>query len=666
MSIRRKGEAAPGTFASSRDSVRRKLRIPVLLLSGCALFLLCLSHPLRNAWKSLLLVVPILVMAIRGTAVLPDEARTQPPVDFAGIAVAVLALLFMQSSFCSRWLYHGRAAMAAALLGMSTQQLLSLLGTILAAGSLPLVFCACRQILRMPEQKAEICRYDRKDYIAAVLVLLSVFLVAGAQVTRGMPSLWGGDFSAYIATGKAISEGTFAEQSLRSYYMHPTPLPAEAGEGKLVYAWGYPLLLSFIHRFVGWDMVNFSSVIFYKIPSVIALAAAAGALYLFYRRYFPLGLSVFLALIFAAGGDQFSFINTMYSDTVYLGVSVVTLWAAECFRDQLFQKDRGRKTVLFSVGLGFLFWLTYEVRLNGSTLILVAAIGHGIRLIQEKPRLTRKEVALHLSAYITFFAMKAISEWILLPATSNASDIGGLSLQIIWGNMTYYFRLTGEYLNGLPGLAGVPLWPVLYVLLAIGFFAEGFKIKNIHLTSLLMGTYVVLILLPYTQGIRYLSSVLPILLLYTAYGAVYILRWAMKGIPAVKLWKALACCAALTCLLSVYIPQVRIGAENIRSGRQVQSADVYAEDAIELYRFIQEYTPEDAVIAFFKPRILSLNTGRLCFLPGVNGHVLEDADYYLYAKPVHDDLDQEILKNPRLMLCFESPRFAFYKIDKSN
>lgn len=63
-------------------------------------------------------------------------------------------------------------------------------------------------------------------------------------------------------------------------------MPEEATDGKLVYVWGYPLMLAGVYKIVGFDRVNYSSIIWYKIPLLLSLAFTGGALTLFFRRRF--------------------------------------------------------------------------------------------------------------------------------------------------------------------------------------------------------------------------------------------------------------------------------------------------------------------------------------------------------------------------------------------
>ncbi len=123
---------------------------------------------------------------------------------------------------------------------------------------------------------------------------------------------------------------------------------------------------------------------------------------------------------------------------------------------------------------------------------------------------------------------------------------------------------------------------------------------------------------------------------------------------------------AIILLLSSCTFQIVRDIRNILDRGAPTETDVYSEEAVEMYEYINTTTSQDAIIAFAKPRLLYLNTNRLSFRPGYNGHELKDADYFLlYKSPKRvfsnvspDEVSTTILK--------ENKWFAFYKIIKSD
>ena len=103
---------------------------------------------------------------------------------------------------------------------------------------------------------------------------------------------------------------------------------------------------------------------------------------------------------------------------------------------------------------------------------------------------------------------------------------------------------------------------------------------------------------------------------------------------------------------------------NLQSWGDRDENDVYSDEAIETYRFIRENASEDAVIAFAKPRALYLNTQRRSFRPGINGHEMEDADYFLFCKLKYGDFQEIDPKTVQGTSVMENEWFTLYKLDR--
>lgn len=210
--------------------------------------------------------------------------------------------------------------------------------------------------------------YKKNDYLLFALIVAAILFLSVFCLTN--TCYWGDDFAAYISEGIAIAEGKFDEQVLLNVQMHPSELPDEALKGSLVYVWGYPLLLALVYKLVGFDRVGFSSIIYYKLPSAIALALMAGILFLLLRRRFGKPLSFMLAFLFSACYEFSVQINTLYSDVVFLFFAALSLFILELFLDE---KQEKKKLVL-GVFLGISLWYTYETRLNGISILFACAL----------------------------------------------------------------------------------------------------------------------------------------------------------------------------------------------------------------------------------------------------------------------------------------------------
>ena len=176
------------------------------------------------------------------------------------------------------------------------------------------------------------CEYNmhagdvRTDRIIALLLCLAVLFPAASGLDYDCP--WGDDYAAYINDGIAIAQGRYAEQTRLNYFMHPSDMPAEAKDGTLVYVWGYPLVLSLVYSAAGFDRTDYHSIIFYKLPSVLSLAAAAGILYLLFRRRLSRASSALLSVYMCVRPVMLEGAYSIYSDVFFMLLSIAAVFLA--------------------------------------------------------------------------------------------------------------------------------------------------------------------------------------------------------------------------------------------------------------------------------------------------------------------------------------------------
>lgn len=507
--------------------------------------------------------------------------------------------------------------------------------------------------------------FEKKDWLAALFVTIFILVIGAITLTKGVPE-WGDDFAAYISEGIAIADGDFHELTVKNYTMHPSPLTLEASEDGLVYVWGYPLMLSAVYKVVGFDRTTFSTVIWYKLPLLLSLSLLGGTLVLFFRRRFSLRIAVLLAILLCMSGDLFTALNNLYSDLTFLFFSILTLLLGECFAERTGSKNE----IWFSIGYGMSLWLTHEIRLNGMTVCAVAMLGHALFLIKNRKQIQKNRLWRDLIPYIVFAGMTFITEhfW-LAPATSNMSDVGRASSSQLLANIFYYRNMLFDYLDALPGMHLFCLGYILAGAILIGIIFYGIK-ENLYLTLFLVGTLVVDVILPYQQGLRYIYNILPLMLMYAAYGIRFVWEKIKKAanLTDEKTKHTLNLVGAILCIYILIIPtfnHVRTGIHNLSHWGWKEEQDVYHDQAVDMYNYIQSNVPEDSVIAFGKPRALYLNTERMAIRTGQNGHRIKDADYYLEYLVSHGEFDVEKSEAAAThkKKIYENNLFRLYKVN---
>ena len=501
-------------------------------------------------------------------------------------------------------------------------------------------------------------RYSGRDFLFAALTALLVLVLASSVLKTGI-DYWGDDYAAYMNQGFALVDGRLDEQLTLNATMHPTLLPDEVKNGKLVYAWGFPLLEALVYRIVGFDRTDYSQIVYYKLILLVSLAICGGVMVLFYRRRFPLWISVVLSLLFCLNGRLLQEINMLYGDLVFLCFSMLTFLLAECF--VFSERTSGR--ILACIGYALAMAFTYLLRLNGFTVIAIAIAGHVLCFIQRKIPFSAKTLVLHLIPYVLFGAMVLATNLVLPKATQNISDFSRANidsfvqnLRIVLGEPYYFFESTANFIPYIVGMA-------VYLFAALGLCTRAAK-ENLYLAILWIGTSLVLLFLPYSQGVRYLYNALPVMLMFAVYGVQTV--WKQFSLSSRPVFQMIGSGVLALLLLFTAVPRVSGMIGNFSGLKDDGRTGVYSDDAVDAYQFIRENVEEDKIIAFGKPRGLYLSTGRVSIWPGRNGHKLKDADYLLinrlnmfeYTYYKEDDVK-------KIYPCvFENRDFALYDLSK--
>lgn len=504
-------------------------------------------------------------------------------------------------------------------------------------------------------------RYGRKDALIAVVLAAVTLVLAAGMLDGGHP--WSDDFAGYMLQGRAIAEGCVKEQTQLNLMLHPSRLDfgGDVVEGALVYVWGLPMLLSVVYRLVGYDMPAGTQLIFYKLPGVLLLAAAAALAYWFFRRRFSRPVSAVLAAVLCMGREILVESTYVQTDVPCMALSLLALLLIEVF---LQQRGMGRR-VLTGAALGAAMWFTCELRLNGKTVAAVIALAHGLALLRERPK--GRGWLTHAVPWVTMAVLWGMTRAFLPEATSNTAHIAGGPNWWILHNIKAYDDVLKDWImqmlpTGFPFAEAARF--VLYALAVLGMLAHGLR-ENLHLTVLTLGTFAVVYLLPYFQGIRYLYNVLPLLLMFAAYGGMLLVDELAKRPAAHR--AARAGCGVVLALLILGTAQntAHSEAEHLRDGGLSSRYDAYSDEMTDMFAYVCENTAEDAVIVFFKPRLMYLNTGRVGFVPDVGDHVFSEADYVLLtSNPLTDCMREGMWPElwERMELVYDNGSFELYRL----
>ncbi len=498
-----------------------------------------------------------------------------------------------------------------------------------------------------------------KDSIIVIIFAIILLILSFYSMNGSMN--WGDDNAAYINSGIAIATDQIDQQNQRNVILHPGPLPKEVN-GKLVYVWGYPLLLSIVYKITGWDMIQYDSIYWYKVPAVICMPFLFITLYFFLKRRSRKKISLFISLLFCTTGIIFNQINTISPDFIFLAFSVLAFLMLEIYRDDYTGTDF--KHYIIPIIYGVVLWYIKELRLNGIAIIAVCILGHIVWIIRKRSwqKIGFKKIRIIVYTvlpYLVCFLFCLISEKILDSATSNMSDFDRGNINDFISHFIAEVKQLGSFFYNLTGNHSWIITLFFLALFVVGFISH--FMQEDHLIILFIGTILVVAALPYSDGVRYIYGCLPVVMVFVCYGIEQIIRITKQSSHKKIVTVFIACMIALAISLNLY---------NIFTGNDMINVGYspYSESAKEVYHFIQQNTGDNEIIAFRKPRSLYLNTKKLSVnlktdtVTVAQNRYLDNISWYLYYKK-NDEMntffDHEVL----LTTVFENDEFILYKVD---
>jgi len=419
-------------------------------------------------------------------------------------------------------------------------------------------------------------------------------------------------------------------------------MPIEV-DGTLKYVWGYPLLLSFVYRIVGFDRVNFDMFVYYKLVSVVAFALCSAVIYGFFRKRFSILVSVFFTLFIGTDGFILEELSSQYSDIVFMFFALSSVLLAETFLSV-----KNRKTMVgIAVLLGIFMWYTHEVRLNGMMIVATIAVMVALHAFMNRKNLNKQSFALLLMPFVTMFALTIVFEnFVFWKATSNASDFSSVTVAGFLDTANYYYYTMRDWiasslafdLVAYPIPRIIKILAQIFLLVCVVGMVDIFRrkdLREIPYVGLLAFFFIGASLLPYQQEGRYVIPLMPFALLCLGRGAAasfdFIKNRLAKKHPLTQgkllRWRRVGQ-GVLLCYTAVMLLFAFRAIRQEKFMWETRNDSPYLPASIEMYRYIQDNTDEEALFITCKPRSLYLNTQRKA-IPFENGHTVEEADYFL-------------------------------------
>lgn len=482
-----------------------------------------------------------------------------------------------------------------------------------------------------------------------LLIATSCLLILGT-LDNGQD--WGGDFAAYIMQAKSLYEGqpgAFVDANRFTIEQTTHTLAPVA------YPWGYPAMLAPVYAAFGQDINALKSVCVVCYLALLIFIAVA------FRKTHPgVWLLGFVGL-FALNPTLIAFLNNINSDVPFLLVS--TLCVLLIGRSAL-HGQRFISPVVDGIGLGLLIAFACAIRTNGilllATLLISQVLSRCITTDPPSQRLPKPGAWVQALPYVAFFAAMLVLRAVLPSGESSHMDYlrlitpGGIKYHV-----TYYGFLPKDF------YAGVPYPFVLYLLtlpLALLGVARRYR-RDYYIVVYLVLTYLLYVIWPVTQGLRFLFPIFPFYLSFVVSGLQALQDYL--GVNGGRLRRALPVLPVLFVLVCFSIQSTGNARDNLARDRHTL-AGPYTEPAQEMFAFVRASTDPDSVLIFFKPRVLRMMTGRKAY----SARSLDEsnlADYVVLAAEdnkwqVHPDQAARYLALGRIEKVYANSGFNIYRI----
>lgn len=475
---------------------------------------------------------------------------------------------------------------------------------------------------------------------AAIVALAAGLSVVAASFLLTEGHTWGDDFSAYVMQARSLVEGSPGEFVERNTF---TVESSSWAFGPHAYPWGFPLLLAPLYAAFGPNLLVFK---------LLNLACYAAFLFVLWRWLLPrLGPvdRLLVVALFASCPGLLPYTDQVMSDIPFLLLSTAALW-------QIDRCTRGERRPAGLAVAGTLVLAATTVRTNGALLLPALLVADLVARGREE---TARDAVVR-AAIPTAVLVVGSALWSLAFGSGDVSHLSVLakaSPSLVVDNVGYYLQLPEDFFGVLPSAVYYATLPFL----AIGMVRGG--LRESHLLVYAGLTVALYMLTPFRQGIRYLFPVLPIYVYFALLGMRAVASASTRfsrglGAAADVFWCGVLVCFAWIC--------VEYAGQNLATGRAVEGP--FDAQSSEMFDWIESETPRDAVVVFFKARVLRMQTGRDAIMID-DYRDLARGHYYVFHKqagakyqvPLRD-LQRPAIAS-RLRKRWENGRFVVFEIE---
>ncbi len=448
----------------------------------------------------------------------------------------------------------------------------------------------------------------------------------------------GDDFALYLRQARSLFDGDVGAVVADNRF---SVISSDRGFSPIAYPWGWPLLLApFVHLW-GYDYDQL------KLVVVAALCVWLVLLHGIVRRRLGRVVATAFVAVFATAPLYLRHTDQLLSEFPQLAAVALVVW--------WYDRVRRRATMLTAttrdlVVLGLLVTVAFELRRESVVLVLVIGVVQVLDLWRDRgdgaaARGVLGAVGRHWRRLVTpaaTFAASAVLFQLLLPTellpglgTSNSNATGDVSTASRGGRTFVEDRL-GELPGILTDQLGIGVHPAIGVVLlavaAVGVVLGVRRRPELDLPLAALAVLTALVLSDHGRKVdRYWYQVTP----WVAYFVVVAGLVAAQAVFRHR--RRLATLVAVSPLLFLVAVHVAVLPGDISDARdhdasgRVQFGPAHP-SVVAVTDAVEELTPPDAVIAYFRARTMTLLTDRRAFQSKDLERIAANADYFVQRR----------------------------------
>lgn len=458
------------------------------------------------------------------------------------------------------------------------------------------------------------------------LILLSIILSSGIlgyfSIQAGHD--WGGDFALYIHQAKEIVNGDIESLQARNTYAMlnstpPDPKNPNLRIGPFLYPWGFPLLLAPVFALFGlnlWIMKTYG--LLFMLLSLVVV-------YFLFRQKIGVFASLWIVALFGLSPGLLQMVDVIGSDIPYLLFALLSL----LFIQKMLTEQYWNNATVTALLTGIIICVAFLIRTNGivllGTLLFSQFLKHKRQLIT--PVRFLKQYPQEILPYMSF-AVGMLVVSLALPSAggSHLDFLARITPGRLIYNTMYYFKLPADFYHG-------SLFPEIFYGLFLPFFLLGvYRQSKIDYHYILYCAFslAIFVFWPPVQGLRFIISLFPFYLYFTVTGFA----------EAESLYRKTVYYPDKSRLVIVFCAMILIqflgSATHTAFGNAHTQTPVdgpHTKNSQQVFEYVNQNTSTDAVIVFFKPRVMDLLTQRRSVRIYEYEKILTgNADYLVYNK----------------------------------